>query len=374
MPRHDIRVTSEVSATSRHKLHELGLDPADTTAEELYQALNQRLLRDDTILQQAIGLPLGAPIDDMYRSVRRSLEPSAHAVRSFSIKPAVAKRMLRAHPPKRTIKLLQYRSVESLLRHEPVSAVLFVARSYESAAWRKQLTAAYERLTAADFEERPVDVLLLGSAKWRQAIQLLGGEQHRTSAIVPEAGAIMLFAPPIVLPALTITTYALVLAQLNALRSMYTYLKLQHVSPGFGHAVVCALDEYIDIGALFGERSVSWHTIHRYYAADHTRYNPFIFEPHVSPDELQWVEPERLLGSLHAALDFWHDTARAAVTLGGEHVSLNIFDVAVNSANNLPFTARSQHVFREAMWQELMLRYMNLDHIETALKKQLALV
>src|SRR5580704_14077175 len=43
----DIRLSTEIERATKHKLKELGLDPKDTTGEELYAALQQRVKADD---------------------------------------------------------------------------------------------------------------------------------------------------------------------------------------------------------------------------------------------------------------------------------------------------------------------------------------
>ena len=43
----DVRLTAEIRLDVTAKINQLGLDPQDTTAAELYHALSQRALQDD---------------------------------------------------------------------------------------------------------------------------------------------------------------------------------------------------------------------------------------------------------------------------------------------------------------------------------------
>src|SRR5690349_2264419 len=53
-PNADIRFSSEVTRAVKVKLMQLGLDPHDTTAEELYHALQERVKADDARLVKAL--------------------------------------------------------------------------------------------------------------------------------------------------------------------------------------------------------------------------------------------------------------------------------------------------------------------------------
>src|SRR5579884_3087185 len=53
-PAADIRFSAEVVASSRRKIAELGLDPRDTLAPELYAALKEKLKTDDKTLTRRL--------------------------------------------------------------------------------------------------------------------------------------------------------------------------------------------------------------------------------------------------------------------------------------------------------------------------------
>ena len=370
-PKHDIRLTSQITQTANHKLRELGLDPTDTTAEELYHALQHRLERDDGILRQAIGLPLGADIHDVLRAVQRTAEPYADKTQAFALKPAVIKRLLKAMPPKRALKELKYRSLDSLLKNEPAAAVLAAASYFESATWQKQFYTQYERLSPADFESRKATVLLLKGEKWTRLAAAMAEERHHGSVVVSELGTIVLLQPTAALPALAITTLLLTLEEVNTIGSVGTFLKLHQVAPDFGKAARAAASGELLTDAQFIDQAVPWRVVHQYYARHTDHYNPVVFEPHISSDDLTWHRPEDSLAAIHDALAFWQDTEHVAFQADGQQVSCNMFDVALNYVNQLPFASRVNSLFKQQVWHELMLRYMSLEHVERALTSKL---
>src|SRR4051812_13821290 len=53
-PNTDIRLSTEIQQATKAKLLQLGLDPHDTTAQELYRALQERLKADDGLLTKTL--------------------------------------------------------------------------------------------------------------------------------------------------------------------------------------------------------------------------------------------------------------------------------------------------------------------------------
>ena len=130
-PAADIRLTSDILRRSRAKLMELGLDPDDTTLKELYQALQQRVKEDDRRLTRNLQIQAATHISaeaDVVAGMVHVLQQLPDSRRSFALKTSVLKSLLRQNPPKRAMKQLGYRSLDSLLKHESPVLVL-------SAAW-----------------------------------------------------------------------------------------------------------------------------------------------------------------------------------------------------------------------------------------------
>ena len=53
-PNHDLRLSSKMYSSITSKIKQLGLDPNDTTARELYFSLNDKLVKDDTKLTKKL--------------------------------------------------------------------------------------------------------------------------------------------------------------------------------------------------------------------------------------------------------------------------------------------------------------------------------
>lgn len=157
-PGQDVRLLGENIQEARRKVTELGLDPDDTTAEELYQALINRYENDNRRLESDFG------IDNVDEATQKSraVELAWHCLadqQTWSLKPFVVKAALKELPPTKTRKLLGYRSVTSMLKRSDVSLVLAVAHQTESESWQQSWQRLVKKMPATAYGMRPVKLL-----------------------------------------------------------------------------------------------------------------------------------------------------------------------------------------------------------------------
>lgn len=365
---HDIRLTTEVAGHVRQKLQQLGLDPHDTTPEELRQALSSRLQRDEGLLRGVLHISSGASPAHALDAIAMHLTEKQYLHTSFALKASVAKRLLRKMPPKRAMKLLGYRSLDSLLKHEPMPSIYAAAWLGESLAWRGRFLAQYDKLTPSDFEVRRISLTALTSPRWQKLGQELADMGTQTVAVFNDLAAIVLLPVSELSNGQVIATTALALNAANDVASVGSYMKLQQVQPNFGNlAAEAAQSEPLTNAELSGQ-PVAWRLLHQFYARLSDRPDALaVFEPHVQASDLGWRSAEETLADIHPALEFWQDTQYSALTAGGETVSLNILDVAMSAA-----PGQLQHFMAKHLWQELQLRYLDPINVEHALATELS--
>jgi hypothetical protein len=370
-PSNDIRLSAEITQRLNTKLRELGLDPKDTTNQELYRALEERFSHDESAIRDALGIASDNTVQELLLAMQRFSVSAIDSRQSFALKSAVAKRLLKKVPPKKAMKLLGYRSLASLLKHEPASLVYAAAFASESKAWQKKFISQYEALQPRDFEMRTIEVILPQHGRWVKLAAQTVTERKQNILTFPELGTVVMLPLAHDLPGLAITNLLLVLHGVNEIVSAGSYLKLHQVTPNFGATVYAlALDEPHVNTTLIGKQ-VPWKVLHQYYARFQEAYNPLIFEPHISPNELAWHSPERTLESLYSGISFWRDTPYTAQLKSGKRVSLNLLDVAINYCNQLEFGERIAEFARSHLWHEFMIRYLNLENVEQTLSHEL---
>ena len=80
----------------------------------------------------------------------------------WAIKHSVAKKLLKQTPPKKVMKLLGYRSVDSMLKRENIDELFGSLRFVESDQWLIMFVKTYKKLQPQDFETRKIKIRTKG--------------------------------------------------------------------------------------------------------------------------------------------------------------------------------------------------------------------
>jgi len=363
-PAADVRLTAQIHQANHFKLRALHLDAHDTTGQELYAALNERYIRDDQLASKELLDQTG----DVMLAVKQAVGRLPLPEDAFSLKPAVAKKLLKANVPKTTMKLLGYRSSESLFKHEPVAAVQAVAEILESNTWRKQYQKALAALTPADFEQKPAGVTYVSHERWQKvsAHESLIRQHHIIANQL--SGQVILLPYGVIMPvAPMLTSLVLVVRAINQVAAASSYLKVHQTRPDLGVAAAeLQLLKSAPLLTLIDE-PVSWHLIQRFYYRFKDYYRAELFEPYLQPSDFQWLAAESVLAHLVPDLTFWRGSSQLAQLRDGQSVSYNLHDVALNACNQLPYAERVTRHHKESLWHELLLHYLRPAHVEQAI-------
>jgi hypothetical protein len=371
-PSADIRLSSEIMQRVRTKLAELGLDPSDTTGPELYNALHERLKHDELTVRHTLNIALDASANEVLTSVQQFLTKHDAPKRCYALKLSVAKRLLKKKMPKAVMKALGYRSVDSLLKHEPVAQILALAELAESATWLRAYHAQYAKLSPTDFESREIAIFAPQSQRWVKAVAAHVTQARHNILHFKELGAVVILPLETAVDGLAITSILLVLTYLNDIRAYSSYMKLRQVKQDFGAVIKATVDaEPLTSARLLGQ-PVPWRMIQQFYGRINRNYHPEVFEPHIQPEDLSWYNAEDALAAIAPQLAFWQDTQHLCALHEGQPVSMNMLDVALSFCNHLHFTDRIVHFVRDRLWHELMMRYLNQENLEAAVTQQLS--
>lgn len=372
LPSADIRLTTDIQSRMRDKIKELGFDPQDTTGPELYNALLHRMERDDAKVREVLSIPAEATANEVLGRVAQVLHNIKIPRQCYALKSSVAKRLLKKKVPKAAMKQLGYRSVDSMLKHEPVAQLYAAAAITESRTWHKAFREQYNKLLPSDFEMRDITVAFPNNKRWEKLSKQYVGAKHHNILSFKELGAVVVLPMDELLEGLTITSFLLGLQAVNDVRTYSSYVKLQQVHPDIGKVVAQAAYDEPHIDAQLAGQQVRWQTIHRYFAKHSDEQQSQLFEPHVQADDLTWTSVESIMARLGSIFAFWQDTEDLALLHEGQPVSCNILDIALNYCNKLSFSERIVHFVRENMWHSLMMRYLHQGNLEAALEAQLS--
>lgn len=379
-PSADIRFSTEVTQATKDKLRQLGLDPIDTTPEELYHVLQERVKSDDAKLNRTLRTRAATHVSaeaNVVDGMIHALRELPDSKRCFAIKTSVLKSILKKVPPKKAMRQLGYRSLNSFLKHETAASALAAAWLSEDGNWQKRLIDQYKRLQPGDFEDRGVTLLQPDTKRWKELAHNAVAEKRHNLLSLKEVGALVFLPLSSDAPAGTTTaSLSLALHELNEIRASSTFLKLCQVNAKFGEVVQAVVADEAQLNSKLLDRAVPWHLIQRYYARLTQHGRELAFEPHLQLEDMVWHPIEGTLSRIEPSLAFWHHSSHLGVLDAHGPVSLNIADAALNACNQLPYEQRITHYFQRSLWHELLLRYLQHDTVEQsvigALQPQLA--
>jgi hypothetical protein len=367
----DVRLTAEIVGKVHVKMKALGLDPQDTTGKELYQGLLGMLQRHDAFLAKRIGIQDGNNVAHVLERIAETVQALDVPQNAWVLKPSVAKRLLKATPPKNVMKQLGYRSLDSMIKREPIGELFGAIRFMESAEWQATFIKKYKSLKPTDFENRTIEIIHLDQKKWKGSANDFVRQRRHNITHLKEVGVILILPLPVtLLPGITITALALLLHYINEIRLYSSYFKSQQVSPAFSSTFVKTLLDDPGAHASVAGQHIHWRIIHRHFGSS-DREHPELFEPHVEPEDLLWRRTEETLYRLEPALHFWFDMDYVGVEFDGRPISFNLIDTAVNYVNKVAYGSQSIHHMRDSLWNEIYLRYMGEKSVEKQVLKQL---
>ena len=375
---HDIRLSSDLDRITRDKIASLNLDPNDTTDEELYQALQHKIRRDDQELIKKIRTlsAINVAADgDISAGIVYSVNSLAKEYSCFTIKGYVLKKLIKLNPPKKLMKLLGYRSIESMLKHEQPNIIVAIASKVESNSWINQYRTQLKHLKSSDCEQQKVNLSTMNGDKWSKIGQRIIDDQRITVIVNKETASILVLPLVNENPAngLTIATLSLTLEALNSLVVISSYLGLSQLASDFGDrlALITAEDPVIGISLI--DNNLSWQMIHRFLYRISSSIESLVDMPIDLHQASMWQPIELLISKIEPNLNFWKDTNHLCRLNGAKNspVSFNVIDNAINLCNKHQFTNQTASYAQQSLWQELVMRYIRPELLTEAINRQL---
>ena len=340
----DVRLLNEKNTTLKAKIKSLGLDPNDTHPEELFEALKVKLSSDFNHLGRAWGLNEQTASTNLVRVIEANIDSSP----VLSIKCAVYKKLLRVHPPKKVMKLLGYRSIESLLKREDTRAIAALARRLETGRWNDKLSAEVKKLASSAYEMRSIKVLDLTQLK----LDKNEAETFSTSE-VPLMGAVAITgnqaleqpaAPALVLRALQLE---------DSIRAQSLYLSSSQFRPDFNSLAQRLYSGFEPLQATVDGRHPVISVEGAQQLLSGTGNNAY----------------ERFT-SLHPALNWWKNTDSLAFE-AEKPVSFHIADLSEAISSNIRYLGHNFNNFSQSFKAELLRKYLNYTSVKDYLSNQI---
>lgn len=368
----DVRLTAEILGKVQLKTKELGLDPHDTAGAELYHALINKTRITDEHLVETIGGKDPEDVQTLLPLMKTVAEARDHHRTAWVLKKSVAKSMLKKMPPRKVMAHLKYKSIDSMLKRENISEIYGALRFSEGPEWLNKFITLYADLRPSDFETRDIEIVAMSSERWGAIAEEFMHKKRHNITHLKELGVIVMLPTNVErMTGITITVLSLLFHYLNEIRLYSAYFKLQQVKPDFGEIIVNTLIADPGSGAIMAGTHIHWRVIQRYFGKLENEFHPEEFEPHVQPEDLHWRRAEESLFALDPRLEFWRDLDFVGVLHANRPVTFNLMDNAIAYCTQTPYANRVIYHFREALWNEVFVRYMGIKTLEKQVLMQL---
>lgn len=369
----DTKLIGDIIGMAHQSLRALGLNPAASTGEEVYQALMGRVEQDIARLTKVIG---ATDSDDVRHMVPFMID-AANKVKFnrtvFVLKREKAKEFLRTMPPKNLMEHLGYGTVDEMIAGEDFDEIYTALRFSEGPEWLNKYNELFKTVTPSDYEERDLRILQMDHDKYVDLASHFVQKKLHNVTHTKEMGTIVVVPMHVrKMRGLVLKTLPLLLHYMNEVKLYSTFFKLKSAKPHFGATVVNTLIADTGSGTQLVGKTIHWRVIQRYLGRHkEDSVEKAAFEPHVQPEDLHWRRAEDLLYQIDPELEFWKDRDYVALNFDGFPVAFNLFDVSFAYSNKESYDGRYAYHFRESLWNEIFVRYLGFKNLATQVLEQL---
>ena len=371
----DVKLIGDITAMAHENMRELGLNPAASTGEEVYNALLGRVEKDIKRLVRIIGAD-EARSEEVQYLVPFMIDAANKVTfnrRVFVLKREKAKELLRKMPPVQLMKKLGYDDIEKLFSEEDFDEIYTALRFSEGPEWLNKYDELFSHVTPEDYEERDLRIIQMDHNKYVDLAAHFVQKKLHNVTHTKEMGTIVVVPMHVrKMRGLALKTLPLLLHYMNEVKLYSTFFKLKSKQPNFGQTVVETLIADPGTGSQMAGKRIHWRVIQRYLGKHkEDSIDKVAFEPHVQPEDLHWRRAEDLLFEIDPELTFWKDRDYVGLNYDGFPVAFNLFDVSFAYSNQEPYAGRYAYHFRESLWNEIFVRYMGFKNLSDQVLAQL---
>jgi hypothetical protein len=358
-------IGEENDALVKRSFGELGI-PVDSSAEEIYGALINKLTHVDKHLYELLDKPDLTQMSKVCGKMCEVAFQTFSPPKGLFIKREKAIDLLKKYKPDNLLNHFGYSSVDELIEKEGFSPVFSSLRFAQSQEWmHKFFDEAYSDIKPGDFEERDVEMIVLDTEKF------LAKKYHNVSHL-KELGII--FVTPLVVdsPGETSRMFTLLLHYLHEVPFYSGLFRRYMDDPDFNNKFKSLLRGDVPSGPMLDGGKITWRIVQRYLAKDNEN-DPRLFEQHVNPEAEHWFRAEGDFGRLSrmmkrdngdlnlscwTGLDFVGDFFKDR---NGEEqlVSFNFIDLTMSLVKKGHIKYLYHH--QEALWNKLFSEYMGRE-------------
>jgi len=328
--------------------------------KEIRATLKNAIIDNEQQLLTYVGAQAGKNEFEKAAVLARKI---ARVGKGFFLKREYGADILRKCTPHELLKFLGYKDVEELLTHHNIEEIFSALRFIESDEWMHQtFEAAYSRFTPADFEEREIDIKVLGP-EWREVALKFVAKKHHNVSHLKEFGVIFLNPISENVPGKFVRDFALILHYFHEIEFYSKLFRRYAAGADFSENLKSLLRGDVPETKSVGEGE--WLIVQRYLWKIDPK-DPRLFLPRVNPESMFWFRGERDIVELGEAeknmkLAMWHDLDWVGLELfdGDGLISFDLEDNAMTEVSAREGKAEYFNYHqREALWTKIFSEYV----------------
>ncbi len=328
------------------------------TAGAVRHGLATKLAKDEQALLTYLETIPGA---DKFQKAAELARRMGNAGKGLFLKKDRAILILKKRPPGNLLKYLGVTTVDEAITKYDVTELFSALRFMESDEWMHEtFEAAYSSFTPDDFEEREIEIRVLGS-EWREISEKFVAKKHHNVSHLKEFGVIFLNPIGNNEDGKFIRDFALFLHYFHEVGFYSKLFKRAVGSPDFAERLKSLLRGDIKEVKTVGDGE--WLIVQRYlYKEDQN--DPRLFLPRINPESLHWLRGERDISNFKDGLplldlSFWSDMDWVGEVYEDETVVS--FDLEDNAMSLVSLGEQAPGDFsyhqREALWTKMFFAY-----------------
>ena len=286
--------------------------------------------------------------------------------RGYFLKKENIKNILLARPPRHLLEYLGYNNIDSLIANEDLTECFSALRFIESNEWMHEtFEKEYSRFTPDDFEEREIEIKVLGE-KWHKIAEKFVAKKHHNVSHLKEFGVVFLNPISENIPGKLLRDFLLFLHYFHEIEFYSKLFRKYAKMENFSDNLKALLRG--DVKEIFTVENGDWLIVQRYLSKENPK-DPRLFLPRVNPEALHWLRGERDFGAYfkntsYSDLAIWSDLSWIGGFLKiGDKEELLSFDIEDNIMSVVSFIeGQGQQFFtyhqREAMWTKIFSEYV----------------
>lgn len=369
----------ENALTIKKTLGILGI--SNLHAEDIANGIENLLQHDDNVLFDILEKPDLLQPETTKGLIKASYEAVGENSAGFFLKKEKAREMLSKTPPPAIMRGFGYATVAELLEKERLEEIFAALRFIETREWMNNVfVREYEALTPNDFEERPLELLVLPK-KWLPLAEKFLEKKYHNVSHLKELGVVFIIPIKLDMAGETIRLFSLILHYLYEVPFYATLTKAYAKNPdSFSQKVMPLIRG--DVGeppSASTNGFVRWLIVQRYLAKD-DELDERLFVPHVNPEAIHWRKAQKALadyGSKHPELrlplfrdlDYIGDFFPSR-KMGELLVSFDLVDNVMGLVKRETLIKYLYHQ-QEALWNRIFSGFMGSEHMEELILEHL---